>query len=199
MSYCTKSGGDGRDSNRLPPACKAGALPIELHPLVNFAFCVVDVVALQLVYQIHLASGLLATPQKSKFTGYWWAWEDLNLRPHAYQACALTNWATSPRKVCLENQTFPVNTCPSSGSIKKKDKWFFWVWKCDFWVLGVDLWAKCILHTRDSQNLRSGAQKAHFQCSLERRWSSRRFPYGYLVTTSPQSSTPPWSAASLAG
>lgn len=25
-----------------------------------------------------------------------------------------------------------------------------------------------------------------------RRWSSRRFPYGYLVTTSPQSSTPPW-------
>ena len=26
----------------------------------------------------------------------WWAWEDLNLRPHAYQACALTTWATSP-------------------------------------------------------------------------------------------------------
>ena len=26
----------------------------------------------------------------------WWAREDLNLRPHAYQACALTNWATSP-------------------------------------------------------------------------------------------------------
>jgi len=33
--------------------------------------------------------------------------------------------------------------------------------------------------------------------SLERRWSSRRFPYGYLVTTSPQSLIPPWSAASL--
>jgi len=27
---------------------------------------------------------------------------------------------------------------------------------------------------------------------LERRWSSRRFPYGYLVTTSPQSLTRPW-------
>ena len=27
----------------------------------------------------------------------WWAWEDLNFRPHAYQACALTNWATGPR------------------------------------------------------------------------------------------------------
>ena len=21
----------------------------------------------------------------------WWAWEDLNFRPHAYQACALTS------------------------------------------------------------------------------------------------------------
>ena len=29
-----------------------------------------------------------------------------------------------------------------------------------------------------------------------RRWSSRRFPYGYLVTTSTQSSTPPWWAPS---
>lgn len=43
-------------SNRRPPACKAGALPAELRPLMN-----------------------------------WWAWEDLNLRPHAYQARALTN------------------------------------------------------------------------------------------------------------
>ena len=25
-----------------------------------------------------------------------WGWEDLNLRPHAYQACALTSWATTP-------------------------------------------------------------------------------------------------------
>ena len=28
--------------------------------------------------------------------GYWWVEEDLNLRPHAYQACALTTWATDP-------------------------------------------------------------------------------------------------------
>ena len=26
----------------------------------------------------------------------WWVEEDLNLRPHAYQACALTTWATDP-------------------------------------------------------------------------------------------------------
>ena len=34
-----------------------------------------------------------------KIRSLWWAWEDLNLRPHAYQACALTTWATSPSVV----------------------------------------------------------------------------------------------------
>ena len=33
--------------------------------------------------------------------------------------------------------------------------------------------------------------------SLERRWSSRTFRYGYLVTTSPQSLVPPSTASSL--
>jgi len=32
---------------------------------------------------------------------------------------------------------------------------------------------------------------------LERRWSSRTFRYGYLVTTSPQSWTTPWSSSPL--
>ena len=49
-------------SNRRPPACKAGALPTELWPRI-------------------------AAPAKRE----WWAWEDLNFRPHAYQARALTN------------------------------------------------------------------------------------------------------------
>ena len=35
------------------------------------------------------------------------------------------------------------------------------------------------------------------QFSLERRWSSRTFRYGYLVTTSPQSSAPPSATSSL--
>ena len=26
----------------------------------------------------------------------WWAWEDLNFRPHAYQACALTGLSYRP-------------------------------------------------------------------------------------------------------
>ena len=37
----------------------------------------------------------------------------------------------------------------------------------------------------------------HFSFSLERRWSSRTFWYGYLVTTSPQSLILPSTAASL--
>ena len=32
-----------------------------------------------------------------------WAWEDSNFRPHAYQACALTGWATSP---CVLHKTY---------------------------------------------------------------------------------------------
>ena len=26
----------------------------------------------------------------------WWVWQDLNLRPHPYQGCTLTTWATDP-------------------------------------------------------------------------------------------------------
>ena len=39
--------------------------------------------------------------------------------------------------------------------------------------------------------------KQQFIFSLERRWSSRTFRYGYLVTTSPQSFVLPWAALSL--
>ena len=51
------------ESNRRPPACKAGALPTELRP----------------------RKGSEATATK------WWAWADLNSRPRAYQARALTS------------------------------------------------------------------------------------------------------------
>ena len=29
-------------------------------------------------------------------TQNWWVWADSNCRPHPYQGCALTNWATDP-------------------------------------------------------------------------------------------------------
>lgn len=61
-------------SNRRPPACKAGALPAELRPH-----------QVMTIRQYHMISPGVNTTED------WWAREDLNLRPHAYQACALTN------------------------------------------------------------------------------------------------------------
>jgi len=52
---------------------------------------------------------------------------------------------------------------------------------------------------RKSHQRTSGLRESRAPVSLERRWSSRSFRYGYLVTTSPQSSTLPSTAASLAG
>jgi hypothetical protein len=72
-------------SNRRPPACKAGALPAELWPLI---------VGVRLRLMQHWAATFilswLATIKLRSSEG-WWAWEDLNFRPHAYQARALTN------------------------------------------------------------------------------------------------------------
>ena len=66
-------------SNRRPPACKAGALPTELWPHQRTEGRCRRTERLRPTSVIrHLSSG-------------WWAWEDLNFRPHAYQACALTN------------------------------------------------------------------------------------------------------------
>ncbi len=43
--------------------------------------------------QLSYAPGFNGSPahMDDKSNGKWWAREDLNLRPHAYQACALTN------------------------------------------------------------------------------------------------------------
>ena len=70
-------------SNRRPPACKAGALPAELWPRKSSS-------------PPSLGSGgqpsfRLACQPKLRSSEGWWAWEDLNFRPHAYQARALTN------------------------------------------------------------------------------------------------------------
>ena len=45
----------------------------------------------------------------------------------------------------------------------------------------------------------SKLNSANVYFSLERRWSSRTFRYGYLVTTSPQSLISPSTASSLTG
>ncbi len=40
---------------------------------------------------LRLAKPALSQLSYSPQSKRWWAWEDLNFRPHAYQACALTN------------------------------------------------------------------------------------------------------------
>jgi hypothetical protein len=84
----TRSWWSQSGSNRRPQACKASALPTELWPR----------------YQEPKSSGLrcaspsgalryLNSPPRGSvhLDARWWAREDSNLRPHAYQACALTN------------------------------------------------------------------------------------------------------------
>ena len=77
------------DSNRRPPACKAGALPAELRPhRVNHrGIARGRRRAPPLRAKAALPSGGSRRPSRAAK----WAREDLNLRPHAYQACALTN------------------------------------------------------------------------------------------------------------
>ena len=75
-------------SNRRPHACKARALPAELWPRIllkqpaPFALWATPASFTRL--------SRMATPREANGEA-WWAWEDLNFRPHAYQARALTN------------------------------------------------------------------------------------------------------------
>ena len=75
------------DSNPWPPACKAGALPTELHP---------QILRIRLGFPYTFGSLFFYPFLYSRKS---WAWEDSNFRPHAYQACALTGWATSPYRL----------------------------------------------------------------------------------------------------
>ena len=104
---------------------------------------------------------------------FWWAWVDSNYRPHAYQACALTNWATGPHLVTnLQSRNKYQKTyyyLETHLVIKRTIK--FDVWKLDM--------------RRVSCNLNLLIKVAVL--FIIRRWSSHRFSYSYLVTTSPQS------------
>ena len=48
----------------------------------------------------------------------WWAWMDSNQRPHPYQGCALTTWATGPLLDC------PIRLPLCMGGVNKKVKFF---------------------------------------------------------------------------
>ena len=62
------------------------------------------------------------------FIAFWWVAVDSNHRPHAYQACALTTWASDPRRIVASNRTplvFKQKTlekfaCPIAAPLSQK-------------------------------------------------------------------------------
>ena len=129
-------------SNRWPPACKAGALPAELHPhiLLNIG---------------HLSSVVLPIlfPVESSFSPFWKESEVWVTKLPMYM-------------LCMYYRAFKIK---QHLQIKLRNSWP--------WMLKVNLGSLYV--------------------SIERRWSSRTFRYGYLVTTSPQSPILPSTASSL--
>ena len=85
-------------SNPRPQACKARALPTELRPLRRTLFGALSS-ADPRAHPVRFRDGQLGNrnrapdelPCSACSSLEWWAWKDLNFRPHAYQACALTN------------------------------------------------------------------------------------------------------------
>ena len=124
---------------------------------------------------------------------------DSNHRPHAYQACALTSWAISPFQSGSHLLSHTVSsTVPSAAGVLT----FVFGMGTGVSLLRIatrNLWMSLFEHSK-----LNSIQKFHVRnffpllhSSLERRWSSRTFRYGYLVTTSPQLPAPPSAAPSL--
>src|SRR5712672_3159142 len=80
-------------SNRRPHACKARALPAELWPRTRRRMLLAGLIVRSPSLALRRSSLRSRRPAEPKLQSSegWWAWEDLNFRPHAYQARALTN------------------------------------------------------------------------------------------------------------
>ena len=126
----------------------------------------------------------------------WWSWGESNSWPPACKAGALANWATAPYNYI--NVLFKVHW--------KINKVF--MPRASLWQLNVTLFViykTFILYIINNERVgfpieevcTSPTFRLTFSFSLERRWSSRTFWYGYLVTTSPQSLVLPSTAASI--
>ena len=110
----------------------------------------------------------------------WWSWWGSNPRHPACKAGALANWATAPFWVHPESQLQKFFVQPSDLPIRFGFE--NWIVRCNSLVMSPSPTSDC------SEFNHIGISS---DCSLERRWSSRWFPNGYLVTTSSQSSTEP--------
>ena len=67
-------------SNRRPSGCKPDALPAELWPRHGF----------RMPRERPRACHAVGANLRGSWR-HWWVWEELHLRPHPYQGCALTN------------------------------------------------------------------------------------------------------------
>ena len=144
----------------------------------------------------------------------WSVWMDSNHRPHAYQACALTTWATNrflslnwywfkpssypfgsrhcrvvemmgiePMTPCLQGRCSPswatppyLRVCSFSMIINNPSV------ASDPWKLNNKSSILAFTQNFSRQSTPRSPWK-DLMVSIERRWSSRTFRYGYLVTT----------------
>ena len=137
----------------------------------------------------------------------WSVWMDSNHRPRAYQARALTTWATDrffsvfrfvpfspilglnfrwvvemmgfePMTPCLQGRCSPSWATPPFPGFAL----FFFKDLTDPWKLNNKSSIRASLKTSLVKSTPRSPWK-DLMVSIERRWSSRTFRYGYLVTT----------------
>ena len=116
-----------------------------------------------------------------------WAQVDSNHRPRAYQARALTSWAMSPQAasvVCIYDGDDGIRTHDPllAGQVLSQLS-YTPIGFSDLFSLSMSLsltenWTTIFVPSPITE-----PRVRPVQFSLERRWSSRTFRYGYLVTT----------------
>ena len=156
-------------------------------------------------FQIKLYSYLIYIKSLWRLICSSWAQVDSNHRPRAYQARALTSWAMSPHAVLVPLQLALELSHGSIISLNRclQLRWRWWdsnPWPpaCRAGALPTELHPHWFIGSLFSFNELSLTENwtttsvpspiaeprvCPTQFSLERRWSSRTFRYGYLVTT----------------
>ena len=136
------------------------------------------------LFQIKLYSYLIYIKSLWRLICSSWAQVDSNHRPRAYQARALTSWAMSPQAVSV--------TCNYDGDdgIRTHDPLLAGQVLSQLSYTPTYLFPLLYLPAHQKLNNKSSnsaplssSRDTWKRFSIERRWSSRTFRYGYLVTT----------------
>ena len=131
----------------------------------------------------------------------WSVWMDSNHRPHAYQACALTTWATDrffwwfP---CSFPSGIPFRRFGGDDGVRTHDPLLAGqvLSQLSYTPIPMGLSFSKIFLISENWTTKASILRAtdlviptptdswkSIMVSIERRWSSRTFRYGYLVTT----------------